>query len=146
MATRTVEAIEWVVVIAGLLSSVVQQNHCRDLRPGYGHPLRDRETARVAITCRQRLFPTCYGSEFISRDLDLWAYANNVTLDFSPPGKPTDNGFIEALNSKFLTLADAREKMEDWRRHYNEERPHSAIGYNVPIALHNPGGDPSPSP
>ncbi len=34
------------------------------------------------------------GSEFISRDLDLWAYANGVTLDFSRPGKPTDNGFI----------------------------------------------------
>ena len=34
------------------------------------------------------------GSEFISRDLDLWAYANNATLDFFRPGKPTDNGFI----------------------------------------------------
>ncbi len=41
------------------------------------------------------------GSEFISRDLDLWACANDVTLDFSRPGKPTDNGFIEAFNSKF---------------------------------------------
>lgn len=40
------------------------------------------------------------GSEFISRDLDLWAYANDVTLDVSRPGKPTDNGFIEAFNSK----------------------------------------------
>lgn len=39
------------------------------------------------------------GSEFISRDLDLRTYANNVTLNFSRPGKPTDNGFIEALNS-----------------------------------------------
>ena len=39
------------------------------------------------------------GSEFISRYLDLWAYANNVTLDFSLPGKPTDNGFIEAFDS-----------------------------------------------
>ena len=39
-------------------------------------------------------------SEFISHDLDLWAYANDVTLDFSRPGKPTDNGFIEAFNSK----------------------------------------------
>ncbi|MCC0055317.1 MAG: IS3 family transposase [Rhodobiaceae bacterium] len=96
------------------------------------------------------------GSEFISRDLDLWAYANHVTLDFSRPGKPTDNGFIEAFNSKFrteclnahwfLTLADAREKMEDWRRDYNEVRPHSAIGYNVPVALQNPGGATSPSP
>ena len=37
------------------------------------------------------------GSEFISRDLDLWAYLNGVTLDFSRPGKPTDNAFIEAL-------------------------------------------------
>ena len=40
------------------------------------------------------------GSGFICRDLDLWAYANDVTLDFSRPGKPTDNGFIEAFNSK----------------------------------------------
>ena len=96
------------------------------------------------------------GSEFISRDLDLWAYAHDVTLDFSRPGKPTDNGFIEAFNSKlrseclnahwFMSLADAREKLEDWRRHYNEDRPHSAIGYNVPIALHYPGGAASPSP
>lgn len=42
-------------------------------------------------------------SEFISRDLDLWAYANDVTLDFSRPGKPTDNGFIEAF-----TVSSAR--------------------------------------
>jgi putative transposase len=38
------------------------------------------------------------GSEFVSRDLDLWAYQNDVTLDFSRPGKPTDNAFIEAFN------------------------------------------------
>jgi len=56
--------------------------------------------AQAAITFQQRFFPTCYGSAFISRDLDLWAYANDVTLDFSRPGKPTDNGFIEAFNSK----------------------------------------------
>ncbi len=104
--------------------------------------------AQPAITFASASFPRCYGSEFISRDLDLWAYANDVTLDFSRPGKPTDNGFIEAFNSKlraeclnahwFMSLADAREKLEDWRRHYNEDRPHSAIGYNVPIAMHNP--------
>jgi putative transposase len=39
------------------------------------------------------------GSEFISRDLDLWAYTRNVTLDFSRPGKPTDNAFIGRLAS-----------------------------------------------
>ena len=95
------------------------------------------------------------GSEFVSRDLDLWAYANGVTLDFSRPGKPTDNAFIEAFNSKFrseclnahwfMSLDDARSKMEDWRRYYNEERPHSGIGQNTPIQLHNSGGASSPS-
>jgi putative transposase len=95
------------------------------------------------------------GSEFVSRDLDLWAYAHGVTLDFSRPGKPTDNAFIEAFNIKFrseclnahwfMSLDDARSKMEDWLRYYNEERPHSGIGQNVPIQLHNSGGASSPS-
>jgi len=39
-----------------------------------------------------------------------------------------------------MSLADAREKVEGWRRHYNGDRPHSAIGYNVPIAMHYPDG------
>jgi putative transposase len=95
------------------------------------------------------------GSEFVSRDLDLWAYANDVTLDFSRPGKPTDNAFIEAFNGRFraeclnahwfLTLADAREKMEHWRKYYNEERPHGALGHKPPISLQNPGDAASPS-
>ncbi len=78
------------------------------------------------------------GSEFISRDLDLSAYKNEVTLDFSRLGKPTDNAFIEASNGRlraeclnthwFLTLADAREELEHWRRYYNEVRPHGASG------------------
>ena len=41
------------------------------------------------------------GPEFISRELDLWAYMKGVTLDFSRPGKPTDNAYIESLNGKF---------------------------------------------
>jgi len=41
------------------------------------------------------------GSEFVSRDLDLWAYTRGVVLDFSRPGKPTDNAFIEAFNGRF---------------------------------------------
>jgi hypothetical protein len=84
------------------------------------------------------------GSEFVSRDLDLWAYTHNVTLDFSRPGKPTDNAFVEAFNSKvrseclnahwFMSLDDARSKLEDWRRYYNEERPHSGIGHDTDFA------------
>lgn len=94
------------------------------------------------------------GTEFVSRDLDLWAYQRGVVLDFSRPGKPTDNAFIEAFNGKFrqeclnthwfLTLADAREKMETWRRYYNEDRPHSAIGYKAPIMLKNSAGASGP--
>jgi putative transposase len=90
------------------------------------------------------------GPEFISRDLDLWAYANGVELDFSRPGKPTDNAFIESLNGKFraeclnahwfMNLADARGKCERWRRDYNTERPHSAIGYRTPAEARNASG------
>ncbi|MGY3234502.1 transposase InsO family protein [Bradyrhizobium sp. USDA 4448] len=42
------------------------------------------------------------GSEFVSRDVDFWAYQRGVTLDFSRPGKPTDNAFIEAFNGCYL--------------------------------------------
>ena len=96
------------------------------------------------------------GTEFVSRDLDLWAYKHGVTLDFSRPGKPTDNAFIEAFNGRFrveclnahwfLSLADARKKIEDWRRYYNEERPHGAIGQKPPITLLNYDGAASPPP
>ena len=94
------------------------------------------------------------GTEFVSRDLDLWAYQRGVVLDFSRPGKPTDNAFIEAFNGRFraeclnthwfLSLADAQEKMEDWRRYYNEERPHGAIGQKPPITLLDRDGAASP--
>ena len=83
----------------------------------------------------------CYGSEFVSWHMDLWSYHRAVMLDFSRPGKPTDNAFMEAFNSKlrsecmnahwFLSLEDTCEKLEAWLRHYNEERPHSSIG-NIP--------------
>jgi putative transposase len=94
------------------------------------------------------------GSEFVSLDLDLWAYAKGVTLDFSRPGKPTDNAFIEAFNRRlraeclnahgFLTLADAREKLENWRKYYNEDRPHEATGNKPPVSLMTPVGAASP--
>ena len=85
------------------------------------------------------------GTEFVSRDLDLWAYQRGVTLDFSRPGKPTDNAFMESFNGKFraeclnahwfMSLDDSRRKCEAWRRDYNEERPHSAIGNKAEIEL-----------
>jgi putative transposase len=105
--------------------------------------------AALDNVCRKIGYPKSIradnGPEFVSRDLDLWAYANDVTLDFSRPGKPTDNAFIEAFNGRlraeclntqwFLTLEDARQKLENWRRDYNEVRPHGAIGNKAPITL-----------
>ena len=83
------------------------------------------------------------GSEFVSRDLDIWAYQKDVVLDFSRAGKPTDNSFIESFNGKFrseclnthwfLSLADARAKIEAWRRDYNESRPHTSLGWLTPV-------------
>ncbi len=82
------------------------------------------------------------GPEFAGRSLDLWAYFSGVTLDFSRPGKPTDNAFIEAFNGRlrqecldpnwFLCLDDARAKIEAWRSRYNREHPHSSLGYLAP--------------
>lgn len=54
--------------------------------------------------CRHRGYPRTIrvdqGSEFVPRDLDLWAYAKCVILDFSRPGKPTGNSFAETFNGK----------------------------------------------
>jgi len=78
------------------------------------------------------------GPEFTSKMLDQWAYLNGVKLDFCRPGKPTDNALIEAFNGRlrqeclneswFLSLEDAREKVENWRQDYNCERPHGWLG------------------
>jgi len=83
------------------------------------------------------------GSEFISKALDKWAYENDVILDFSRPGKPTDNAFIESFNGSFrdeclnvnwfLSLEDAREKIQAFKEEYNHFRPHSALGNLTPI-------------
>jgi putative transposase len=83
------------------------------------------------------------GPEFTSKRLDQWAYFNRVELDFIRPGKPADNGIIEAFNGRlrqeclnanwFLSLDDAREKVETWRQEYNKEHPHGALGNISPL-------------
>ena len=77
------------------------------------------------------------GMEFVSRDLDLWAYAKGVTLDFSRPGKPTDNAYIESLNGKFraeclnahwfTSIEEMRRICEDWRRDYKCASQHPSV-------------------
>ena len=97
-----------------------------------------------AIARRQK--PTAIqmdnGTEFTCNHFDFWAYARGVRLDFSRPGKPGDNPFIESFNGRlrdeclnvhwFSGLDDARRKIEDWRKDYNETRPHSSLGDLAP--------------
>ena len=68
------------------------RTHCQSSDDRYDHH-QDYITTEVD--------PVDQGNGFVSRDLDLWAYERGVTLDFSRPGKPTDNGFIESFNGKF---------------------------------------------
>lgn len=82
------------------------------------------------------------GSEFSGRMLDLWAYHHKVRIDFSPPGKPTDNFYVETFNGSlrdeclnlhwFESLGQAREIIEAWRHDYNESRPHMALADAAP--------------
>ena len=94
------------------------------------------------------------GTEFTSNAMFASAQDNTVVWHFIAPGKPMQNGFCESFNGRFraeclnthwfLTLADAREKLEDWRSYYNEDRPHGAIGNKPPASLMTPVGAASP--
>lgn len=97
----------------------------------------------TAIHGRPKRIRTDQSTEFTSRDMDLWAWKHGVVMDFSRPGKPTDNAFAEAFNSRvraellsanwFFSLADARAKSEAWRREYNTLRPHGSLGWKTPM-------------
>jgi putative transposase len=82
------------------------------------------------------------GPEFAGRALDEWAYRRGVKLNFIRPGKPIENAYAESfigrlrdecLNTNwFITMKHARDVIEDWRRDYNEVRPHSSLKGNTP--------------
>jgi len=82
------------------------------------------------------------GPEFISKALDAWAYERGVKLTFIRPGRPVENAYIESFNGRFrdeclnenwfLSLEHARRIIEKWRIDYNNERPHSSLGYLTP--------------
>ena len=85
------------------------------------------------------------GPEFRSKALDAWAHQHGVQLQFSRPGKPVDNTFIEAFNGRlrdeclnqhwFLSLADAQRTIERWRLGYNSARPHRGLGGRTPTQV-----------
>jgi putative transposase len=102
--------------------------------------------AALSRVAKQRSLPrsiTVYhGTEFTSKALDQWAWENSVALDFTRPGKPTDNGLCESFNGRlrdeclnvheFESIEQARQVIEAWRIDYNEHRPHGALGHLTP--------------
>jgi putative transposase len=84
------------------------------------------------------------GPEFADNSLDQWATQHGMQTRLIQPGKPTDNPFIESFNGSlrdeclntnwFMSLEDAKEKIETWRQYYNYFRPHSSLA-DVPPAL-----------
>jgi len=98
--------------------------------------------------CKPRTIRVDNGPEFISRSLDMWAYFNGVKLDFSRPGKPTDNAVSESFNGRlrdeclnqhwFLSLDEARAVTEAWREDYIRVRPHGALGNRTPLEFARP--------
>ena len=82
------------------------------------------------------------GPEFVAKAVRDWIAAVGATTAFIEPGSPWENGYCESFNGRlrdellngeiFYSLREAQIVIEDWRRHYNTERPHSALGYRPP--------------
>lgn len=117
---------------------------------GAGHSLRgEHVVAALSRISAQRPAPKCLfvdnGSEFSGQKLDLWAYRHHTKIDFSRPGKPTDNCFIrtfhgslrdECLNVHwFASLEEVQAVVEAWRVDHNETRPHMALKDQTPASF-----------
>ena len=82
------------------------------------------------------------GPEFTAKAIRRWLSRVGVKTLFIGPGSPWENGYIESFNGKlrdellnrevFTTLTEAMILIEQWRREYNEVRPHSSLGYQPP--------------
>jgi putative transposase len=82
------------------------------------------------------------GTEFTSRVFDSWAFQHRISLDFIRPGRPVENGTIESFNGRlrdeclsqhwFHSLDEARKILDDFKRDYNEIRPHSSLENRTP--------------
>jgi len=82
------------------------------------------------------------GPEFTSRHFLAWCAQKKISLVHIQPGRPMQNGHVESFNGRlrdeclnanwFVNLADAKQKIENWRQFYNADRPHSSLNYRTP--------------
>ncbi|ECA4813001.1 IS3 family transposase [Salmonella enterica subsp. enterica serovar Rubislaw] len=109
-----------------------------------GQNVRSTEVAEMLNTIALRrplpqLLKTDNGSEFAGKMLDKWVYERGIRIDSLRPGTPAVNSTVESFNGRlrqeclnenwFMSLEGARCKIEAWRVHYNQQRPHSALGW-----------------
>ena len=124
----------------------VHTRECVALRAGKGFKGEDVAAILAEAAAERGALPDVIsvdqGTEFTSKSLDHWAYWNQVRLDFSRPGKPTDNAFAEAFNSVlrrecllqhyFIDLEDTQRVLDRWRADYNNFRPHGSLARSTP--------------
>ena len=82
------------------------------------------------------------GPEFIAKAVRDWIAAVGAKTAYIQPGSPWENGYVESFNARlrdellngeiFYSLREAQIVIEQWRKHYNTKRPHSALGYRPP--------------
>jgi len=82
------------------------------------------------------------GPEFVAAAVQQWASREGIALNYIEPGSPWENGHVESFHDKFRdgclnrevfgNLLEAKVLVEEWRRQYNEQRPHSSLGYQTP--------------
>ncbi|XWN34689.1 MAG: IS3 family transposase [Roseivirga sp.] len=83
------------------------------------------------------------GSELTSKAVRSWSSSHGIGWHYISPGKPQENGYMESMKGKlrdeclnmhvFTSLGNIRSELSQWRRYYNEERPHSSLGYASPL-------------
>jgi putative transposase len=127
-----------------------------------GQSLKGEDVAKVLQAIietrgQPRVIKSDNGSEFVGKVMDKWAYERGIEMDLSRPGKPTDNAMVESFNGRlrqeclnqhwFMSLEDAKTKIEAWRCDYNETRPHSALNWMSPneFARSSPASRAAPS-
>ena len=100
------------------------------------------EAAKAAITFNIALFPTCYGPEYISGKLLIWAEKHGVSIQHIQPGKPQQNAYIERYNrtvrhewlDQYIieNIEEAQDHATQWLWTYNNDRPNMGIGGITP--------------
>ena len=125
---------------------------CEVSRSFGGYDVAEALDRLICLYVKPKTIKSDNGAEFRSRYMEKWSKERGITLEFTSPGKPTENGQIESFNGtmrneilrgiEFESVREAREELEKWREKYNNERPHSALNYEPPSTRRRPhGGD-----